>query len=117
MDKACHAIEIILTENIKEAMNQTNQNLKKKTKSKTFSSKRGDFLNTLFEPLLELQQYQKCYKALHKTIPCVLASGVIDIQLTHMIAAICHHTNRPAVILTYSELKAREIYMKIFAFS
>ena len=32
VDKACHAIEIILTENIKEAMNQTNQKLKKENK-------------------------------------------------------------------------------------
>ena len=67
-------------------------------------------MNTLFEPLLELQQYQKILQSITQNNTPVLASGIIDIQLTHMIAAICHHTNRPAVILTYSELKAREIY-------
>ena len=67
-------------------------------------------MNTLFQPLLELQQYQKMLQNIAQNNTPILASGIIDIQLTHMIAAICHHTNRPAIILTYSELKAREIY-------
>lgn len=67
-------------------------------------------MNTLFEPLLELQQYQQMLHNIAQNNTPILTSGIIDIQLTHMIAAICHHSNRPAVILTYSELKAREIY-------
>lgn len=73
-------------------------------------------MNTLFEPLLELQQYQNMLQDISKNQTPILASGMIDVQQTHMIAGICHHTNRPAIILTYSELKAREIYENISFF-
>ena len=67
-------------------------------------------MNTFFEPLLELQSYQKMLEDIQQNKTPVLASGMIDVQQTHMIAGICHHLQRPAMILTYNELRAREIY-------
>ena len=72
-------------------------------------------MNTLFEPLLELQQYQHMLENIRNHNTPILASGMIDVQQTHMIAGICHHLQRPAVILTYSELRARQIYANFLA--
>ncbi len=66
-------------------------------------------MKALFEPLLELEQYQKILQDIQQNNTPVLASGVIDVQQTHMIAGICSHLKRPAIILTYNELRAREI--------
>ena len=73
-------------------------------------------MNTLFEPLLELQQYQHMLENIRNHNTPILASGMIDVQQTHMIAGICHHLQRPAVILTYSELRARQIYENLSFF-
>ena len=63
-------------------------------------------MNTFFEPLLELQSYQKMLEDIQQNKTPVLASGMIDVQQTHMIAGICHHLQRPAMILNYNELRA-----------
>lgn len=73
-------------------------------------------MNILFEPLLELQQYQYMLESIRNHNTPILASGIIDVQQTHMIAGICHHLQRPAIILTYSELRARQIYENLSFF-
>lgn len=66
-------------------------------------------MKALFEPLLELQPYQKMLHDIKQHNTPLLATGVIDVQQTHMIASVCSHLKKPAIIITYNELRAREI--------
>ncbi len=66
-------------------------------------------LNSLLAPLLELDSYQKLLEQIRKGITPVLVSGVIDVQKTHLMYAIEAHLQRPIVILTYNELRAKAI--------
>lgn len=67
-------------------------------------------MKAFIEPLLELDSYQKLLHAIETKNTPVLATGVIDVQQTQMIYGVSTHLNRPALILTYSEIRAKEIY-------
>ncbi len=66
-------------------------------------------MKALIEPLLELDSYQKLLNAIRTKNTPVLATGVIDVQQTQMIYGMSTHLNRPTLILTYSEVRAKEI--------
>jgi len=66
-------------------------------------------MKTLTEPLLELEGYQKVLEAIQKNHTPVFATGVIDVEKSHFLYSIMEHSQKPLLILTYSELRAREI--------
>ncbi|MDR3239553.1 MAG: transcription-repair coupling factor [Clostridiales bacterium] len=68
--------------------------------------------NGLFDLLLELPGYQTLSAAVREHKTPVLATGVIDSQKCHVCAGLLQASlsaARPAVIVTHSELKAREM--------
>ncbi len=66
-------------------------------------------MKALTEPLLELEGYQNVLEAIRKNHTPVFTTGVIDVEKNHLLYSIKEHTQRPLLILTYSELRAREI--------
>ncbi|MDD4843928.1 MAG: transcription-repair coupling factor, partial [Anaerotignum sp.] len=66
-------------------------------------------MKALTEPLLELEGYQNVLEAILKNHTPVFTTGVIDVEKTHLLYTIKEHSQRPLLILTYSELRAREI--------
>lgn len=66
-------------------------------------------MKTLTEPLLELEGYQKVLEAIQKNNTPVFATGVIDVEKSHFLYSIMEHSQKPLLVLTYSELRAREI--------
>ncbi|WP_144428569.1 transcription-repair coupling factor [Defluviitalea phaphyphila] len=73
-------------------------------------------LNAIIDPILELEAYKKLLNNLKSHKSPILATGTIDSQKSHLIYAIKTHTNRPIIIVTHNEMKAKEIYedMKFF---
>ena len=79
--------------------------------------------NAITDTLLELDSYERLLQQLkqqkksaadaHKAALC---TGVIDSQKCHLIHGLGAHLERPVLIITHSELKAREFYedMKFF---
>ena len=63
----------------------------------------------LTEPLLELGNYQQVLECIRNGQTPVFATGVIDAAKNHLTYCLKKHTNRPVFILTYSELRAKEI--------
>lgn len=61
------------------------------------------------EPLLELESYRQLKKDIEEGISPVLASGVLDSQKCHLMYAVKKHLDRPVLIITSNELKAKEI--------
>lgn len=74
-------------------------------------------MKAFIEPLLELDGYKKLLDCIRMKNTPVLATGVIDVQKTHMMYAIQEHLNRPVFIITASELKAKEIWEDMQFFS
>ena len=66
-------------------------------------------MNTFFYPLKELNEYLELDRDLKLDSTPVLVTGCIDSQKCHLIAGIGEET-RFKVIVTYNELKAKEIY-------
>ncbi len=60
-------------------------------------------------PLQELKSYQTLLDAVEHSRTPVLLTGAADSAKTHLSYSISHHLNRPFLLLTHSELKAREI--------
>ncbi len=73
-------------------------------------------MKTLTEPLLELEGYQKVLEAIREEHTPVFATGVIDVEKAHFLYSLMEHTKKPLLILTYSELRAREILADISYF-
>lgn len=73
-------------------------------------------MKTLTEPLLELEGYQNVLESIRNNCTPVFATGVIDVEKTHLLFSIKEHCQRPLLILTYSELRAREILEDISFF-
>lgn len=66
-------------------------------------------MKALTDPLLELESYQHLLDDIKNKITPVLITGVIDVQQNHLIYGLEEHTKRPSLILTSSELRAKEI--------
>ncbi|WP_105616715.1 transcription-repair coupling factor [Vallitalea okinawensis] len=67
-------------------------------------------MNSLIQPLVELKEYNDMIKALEKGKTPLLATGVFDSQKIHLIHGLLTHQEKKSVILTSSEMKAKEIY-------
>ena len=73
-------------------------------------------MNPLLAPLLEQDDYKKAITSLQQKITPVLITGVIDVQQTHMMHALSTHTNRPLLLITHSEIRAKEIQQDLSFF-
>ena len=69
----------------------------------------GDRMKMLTAPILELESYRSLLLAIEMERTPVFAEGVIDEQKAHMLFSLHAHTQRPLLVLTYSELRARQI--------
>ncbi|MCL2224351.1 MAG: transcription-repair coupling factor [Defluviitaleaceae bacterium] len=73
--------------------------------------------HALLEPLKNSATYAKITAALEKREPSALwLNGAISAQKWHLAAAVLRETNRPALIVAPSELKAKEIYQDLYYF-
>ncbi|MBR5816524.1 MAG: transcription-repair coupling factor, partial [Anaerotignum sp.] len=63
----------------------------------------------LTKPLLELSSFQQVLNGIKEKQTPVFATGVIDAAKNHLTYGLKEHTGRPVMILTYSELRAKEI--------
>ncbi|MDO4530762.1 MAG: transcription-repair coupling factor [Bacillota bacterium] len=72
-------------------------------------------MKALTEPLLELGSYRQILEGIEANTT-VFATGVIDAAKNHLSHCLKIHTERPMLILTYSELRAKEILEGLSAF-
>lgn len=73
----------------------------------------------IVEPLLEIQEYSYLVKRINNDYgetASMLVSGLVDAEKNHVTYGIKEHTKKPMLILTYSEISAKQIYedMKLF---
>ncbi|MDR1914247.1 MAG: transcription-repair coupling factor [Clostridiales bacterium] len=66
--------------------------------------------NFLFNVLHDTEGFIELVRAVKSKTTPVMATGVLDSQKCHVVSAAMDALKRPAVIVTYSELKARDIY-------
>ncbi|MBQ2412250.1 MAG: transcription-repair coupling factor, partial [Anaerotignum sp.] len=66
-------------------------------------------MKALMEPLLELGSFRQVLNSIQEKQSPVFATGVIDAAKNHLTYALKEQTGRPVLILTYSELRAKEI--------
>jgi len=64
----------------------------------------------LINALQGIDSFTNLARAINEQKTPVLATGVIDSQKCHICAGLIESFNKPALIVTHSELKAREIY-------
>jgi len=66
--------------------------------------------NGLYEPLSELRAFQFVTQADTDAISPLLLSGMMDSQKCHIVGALKEIKDNTILVITYSELKAKEIY-------
>ena len=66
-------------------------------------------MKALTKPLLELGSFQQVLNSIKEKQTPVFATGVIDAAKNHLTYCLKEYTGRPIMILTYSELRAKEI--------
>lgn len=66
-------------------------------------------MKSLTEPLLELESYQSLLDEIRRGQTPVFATGVIDVEKNHLLYGVQEHLQRPMVMLTHSEVRAKEI--------
>lgn len=66
-------------------------------------------MKILTEPMLELESYRQLLEGLERGQTPLFATGVIDAAKAHLAYCLRTHTKRPLLLLTYSELRAREL--------
>ncbi len=74
-------------------------------------------MKSLTEPLLELESYQTLLQQIRNQDTPVFATGVLDVEKNHLVFGMQTHLQRPMVILTYSEVRAKEILEDMRFFS
>jgi len=67
------------------------------------------YKNILIEPILETENFKLILENLENGNTPILASGVLDSQKSHLIACIREKIKNPMLIITSSELRAKEI--------
>ena len=70
----------------------------------------------LFKPLANLRAFQHVLEADSKNSSPLLLTGMMDSQKCHVIGALREHKEVPLLVITYSELKAKEIYEDLVFF-
>lgn len=71
----------------------------------------------LTEPLKEIAAYRYILENLKNKNTPVLATGVIDVQKTQLIYALCNELDSKAMIIAHDEADAKAIYNDIVAFN
>jgi len=66
--------------------------------------------NGLYEPLSSLRAFHLALRADKSSVSPLILSGVMDSQKCHIIAAVKEAKGTAALVITHSELKAKEIY-------
>ena len=66
--------------------------------------------NPIYEPLNSLRAFKLALEAENANASPLLLTGMMDSQKAHIIAAVKENKNHAVLIITHSELKAREIY-------
>ena len=66
-------------------------------------------MDTFYEPLLQLEVFTQVREALAAKEGLVLLTGCVESQKTHLMYSL-GRGRKVKLVLTYSELKAREIY-------
>lgn len=71
-------------------------------------------MKTLVQPLRELEAFNNALEKINKKISPIYLTGAIDSEKCHLIHALGENRNK--LIITYNELRAREVYedMKFF---
>ncbi len=72
-------------------------------------SKIGNGRYSLIEPLKELDGYNNIIKAMTQSGQIVCASGLVDAQKPHMMYGISSHAKKPMMVITSSEIRAKQI--------
>ncbi|NMA85195.1 MAG: transcription-repair coupling factor [Epulopiscium sp.] len=67
-------------------------------------------MNSFLQPLYELPAFQESNGMIVKNKTPIWCSGVLESQKTHWIYGMVQKQKRPAIIITYTELRCREIY-------
>ena len=67
--------------------------------------------------LSKLSSYQTIRDDIKNSNTPVFASGIIDVQNTHVMAALTEELQRPALIIAENDIKAREIYENLYFFN
>ncbi|MCT4542781.1 MAG: transcription-repair coupling factor [Vallitalea sp.] len=72
-------------------------------------------MRTLIQPLRELEAFNNALEKINKKISPIYLTGAIDSEKCHLIHSLSNKKNK--IIITYNELRAREIYedMKFFS--
>lgn len=66
-------------------------------------------MSGILKPLEELNSYNEILESINKKETPVLATGVIDTQKCHLIYGVLNKLNKNGVIITHSEMQAKEI--------
>lgn len=74
-------------------------------------------MNIFYDFLNENKNFRRLKDNIHNNITPVLATGVIDTQKTHLISGIEKAEGRNSIIITHSEVKAKEIYKDMCFFA
>ena len=67
--------------------------------------------------LSKLSSYQTIRDDIKNSNTPVFASGIIDVQNTHVMAALTEELQRPTLIIAENDIKAREIYENLYFFN
>ncbi len=67
-------------------------------------------MTAILNTLQELESYKVLLNAIKTGKLPIMATGVMDTQKIHLIAAMMENVNRPSLIVTHSELQAKEIF-------
>lgn len=67
-------------------------------------------MNYLIDPLLELKEYVEVLERTKKDILPATVTGPSDSQKVHICYALCSHSNRKGIFVTFNEMQARRMY-------
>ena len=67
-------------------------------------------MNIFYDFLDNNKNYDRLRDSIKENKTPVLATGVVDGQKTHLIAGITNDVHKSNLVITHSELKAKEIY-------
>ncbi len=60
--------------------------------------------------ILEMNEYNQLLSDIKKGVRSIDVSGISETQKAHMIFSLCLHTEKPSIIVTYSDLQAKKLY-------
>jgi|LSQX01.2.fsa_nt_gb transcription-repair coupling factor (superfamily II helicase) len=67
-------------------------------------------MNNLYDFLYKLEEYNEIINSIGKQISPINITGISESQKSHLITSIQKHTARNAIIITYSDFEAKNIY-------